>query len=352
MKSQNVKIILIALLCVFAITLFYFYVSSDDKTISTGNADKSISAATGDRLLSDIDSILYSFGIRKDWIKDVTIKSKDQKKTGDVLLFNREIRIPSDLAVIDLNFEITNYFRKYDNEIKVTEDPKTKNIVMNINSVKDSLHKQTGMIKLLYSDTLKRNAAEIALVLDSLDLYSLKEAEEILTSTQEFSVILPLRNDKADYQSRIIELKRDYLLKLSVGDEDDIEADFKNEMKESVRSSKIKALALSFPNTTGVILINKTRNPDFFNAVKNDFIKNNMKVYNDSVFFIYKSAENKVISFFEDLINEAKKGKKILFYDINFDPQEFTSYDRQVHNMKKLGYRFYNFRDLVKKAGQ
>lgn len=352
MKNQYVKIILIALSSVFAITLLYFYVSADDKNISTGNLEQNISQASGDKMLSDIDSILYSFGIRKDWIKDVNIKAKDQKKTGDELLFNKEIRIPSDLPVIDLNYEITNYFRIYNNEIKVTEDPRTKNIVMNINTVRDSLHKQTGTIKFLYSDTLKRNAADIALVLDSLDLYSLNEAEVILTSTQDFSVILPLRNDKADYQSRILELKRDYLLKLSVGDEDDIEADFKDGMKESVRSSKIKSLGLSFPNSTGVILINKTRNMDFFNGVKNDFVKNNMKVYNDSVFDEYKSNEKKVISIFEDIINEAKRGKKILIYDINFSPEEFASYDRQVYSMKKLGYRFYNFRDLVNKVKQ
>ena len=352
MKNQYVKIILIALSSVLAITLLYFYVSADDKSISTGNSDRNISRASGDKVLSDIDSILYSFGIRKDWIRDLNIKAKDQKKTGDELLFNREIRIPPDLPVIDLNYEITNYFRKYEYELKVTEDPRTKNITMNINTVRDSLHKQTGTIKFLYSDTLKRNAAEIALVLDSIDLYSLKEAEIMLTSTQEFSMILPLRNDKADYQSRILELKRDYLLKLSVGDEDDIEADFKDGMKESVRSSKIKSLGLSFPNSTGVILINKTRNLDFFNGVKNDFIKNNIKIYNDSIFDEYKSNEKKVISIFEDIINEAKRGKKILIYDINFTPEEFASYDRQVYSMKKLGYRFYNFRDLVNKVKQ
>jgi len=208
MKNQYVKIILIALSSVLAITLLYFYVSADDKSISTGNSDRNISRASGDKVLSDIDSILYSFGIRKDWIRDLNIKAKDQKKTGDELLFNREIRIPPDLPVIDLNYEITNYFRKYDYELKVTEDPRTKNITMNINTVRDSLHKQTGTIKFLYSDTLKRNAAEIALVLDSIDLYSLKEAEIMLTSTQEFSMILPLRNDKADYQSSILELKK------------------------------------------------------------------------------------------------------------------------------------------------
>ena len=352
MKSQYVKLILIALTSMIIISLLYFYVSYDDRILSTGNTDQNIVRASGDRVLSDIDSILYSFGIRKDWIKDVNIKAKDQKKTGDELLFNREIRIPTDLPVIDLNFEITNYFRKYDNEIKVTEDPRTKNIVMNISTVKDSLHKQAGIIKFSYSDTLKRSAADIVLVLDSLDLYSLKDAEGILTSTQEFSVILPLRNDKADYQSRIIELKRDYLLKLSVGNEDDIETDFRDGMKESVRSSKIKSLGLSFPNTTGVILINKTRNKDFFNAVKNDFMKNDMKVYNDSVFDEYNSSEKKVISIFEDMINEAKKGKKFLIYDINFSPEEFASYDRQVYSMKKLGYRFYNFKDLVNKVKQ
>jgi hypothetical protein len=352
MNSQYVKIILIALLSVFAVTLFYFYVSSDDKINVKENTENINIVSSKDMILADIDSILYSFGIRKDWIREAAIREKDQKKTIDELTFNKEVRIPQDLPTVDLNYEITNYFRKYLDEIKVTEDPRTKNITMNILNMTDTIKKLVGIIKFVYSDTLKRNAADIALVLDSLDLYSLKEVGEILSSTQAFSVVLPMRNDKADYQAKIIELNRDYLLKLSVGDEDDIEADFKEGMKESIRSSKIKSLSLNFQNVSGVILINKTTNLEFFIAVKNDFIKNNIKIYDESVFGKFRTGENAVVSMFEDIITEAKGGNKALFYDVNFDPEEFASYDRQLYNMKKLGYRFYNFRDLMSRSKQ
>lgn len=353
MNSRYVKIIIIMLLSVFAVTLFYFYETAEDKNkIPSNTSEQNISVRSKDKILSDVDSILNSFGIRKEWIRENPGKDKDQKNPGTELMFSKEVRIPADLPSIDLNYEITNYFRNNNNDVKVSEDPRTKNITMNIFSIKDTLLKQTGIIKFTYADSLKRNAAEVALVLDSLDMLSLKQAEEILSSTQEFSVILPMRNDKADYQSRILELNRDYLLKLSVGDEDDIEADFKDGMKESLRSSKIKSLSLSFPNTSGVILISRSGNREFYNAVKNEFLKNSIKVYSDSVFNDFRSGENKVISLFEDIINEAKSGKKFLFYDVKFDPEEFAAYDKMLYSMKKLGYRFTSFKSLISKISQ
>ncbi|HMS34261.1 MAG TPA: hypothetical protein PKC91_09250 [Ignavibacteria bacterium] len=353
MNSRYAKIIIIVFLSVFAVMLYYFYETAEDKNKITDNTtEQNNSVKSKDKILSDLDSILNSFGIRKDWIRENPVKDKVQKNPGTELIFSKEVRIPTDLPSIDLNYEITNYFRKNNNDVKVSEDPRSKNITMNIFTAKDTVVKQTGIIKFFYADTLKRNAAEVALVLDSIDLFSLKHTEEILISTQEFSVILPMRNDKADYQARIIELNRDYLLKLSVGDEDDIEADFKDGMKESVRSSKIKSLSLSFPNTAGVILISRTGNRELYNAVKNDFIKNNIKVYSDSVFDDFRSGENKVISLFEDIINEAKSGKKFLFYDVKFDPEEFTSYDKMLYSMKKLGYRFTSFKSLISKINQ
>ena len=123
-------------------------------------------------------------------------------------------------------------------------------------------------------------------------------------------------------------------------------------MKESLRSSKIKSLSLSFPNTSGVILISRSGNREFYNAVKNEFLKNSIKVYSDSVFNDFRSGENKVISLFEDIINEAKSGKKFLFYDVKFDPEEFAAYDKMLYSMKKLGYRFTSFKSLISKISQ
>lgn len=352
MKVKYVKIILVALLSVLTVILFYFYVSSEVKENPAVNSEDINKGKTADMIRSDMDSILFSFGIRKDWIKEIIIKEKDPKKSSGEVIFSKEVKIPADLPSVDLNYEFTNYFRSNNFEVKVTEDPRTKNITMNMVSLKDTLHAKTGMLKFIYSDTISRNASDIAIVLDSLDLYSLNDVEKILSSVQEFSVILPMRNDKADYQSKIMEMNRDYLLRLSVGNEDNIEADFKEGMKESQRLSRIKSLSLGFQNSSGVLLISRTDNQEFFNTVKNDFIRNNIKVYSDSEFHGFRIRDSKVISLFENIVSESKGGGKKLFYDVNFSPEDFESYDRQLYNMKKLGYRFYSFKGLMDKIRQ
>lgn len=348
MSRQYLKIILIAVLSIIFVALLYFYVSyKDDKADADGMRTVHL---TKDRMLSDIDSVLTSFGIKKEWVKEISASDKEKKKNMDEQYISMEIQIPPDLPVIAVNQELTDYFHKNNFELNVIEDPKTKIISMNVLPVKDSLRKQAGLIKFIYSDTIRRNAAEVCLVLDSLERYGLKDVEEIINSVREFSVVLPVRNDKADYQSKIIELNKEYLLKISVGEEDDIEADFKDDMKENVWRSKIKTAGLSFPKTSGVILINKTRNQEFYRMVRDEFTKNNFSVYDDSVFEEFKPKEDKIYSLFEDIITKSKKGKKILFYDINLDPKDFESLDRQVYNMKKLGYKFYGFKDLNKKS--
>lgn len=344
----KVKIIVIAGLIVLTIILFYFFISSgDDGTTSSQYTDRTYIPVTKDKLQHDIDSILYSFGIKQEWIKEISFKGKDTNHAKGQLLVSKDIKIPPDLLTIDLNYEITDYLRTVNFRNKVIEDPKTKNIEMNILSNSDSLGKTAGILKFFYSDSLKRILADVCPVLDSLDEYSLNDAEKILNSTQDYSVFLPLRNDKADYQSKIIELKKDFLLKFSIGNEDDIEADFKIDMKESFWKSKIRSIGINFPHASGVILINKSSDNDFYKNIKEEFSKNNLAVYPDSVFSSFRNSGNKVTGLFDDIVSKTKEGKKFLIYDINLNPEEFEAYDKEIYRLKKSGYRFFNFRQLM-----
>lgn len=347
-NNEKAKIILITSLSALVIILFYFYVSSDDDSINqTQNSELRVVPLSKDKLAYDIDSILYSFGINKEWIKEKTFKGKDTKSSNEQFLISKEVKIPADLLTIDLNYEITDYLRNNNFRNNVVEDPKTKNLVMNIISAADSAEKEVGILKFNYNDSVKRNTADICLVLDSIDEYILIDLESMLNSNQEYSVILPLRNDKADYQSKIIELKKDYLMKFSVGNEDDIDADFKNDMKESTLKSRIRSLSINFPAVTGIILTGNNNNQEFYKTVKEEFTKNNLMVYPDSMFSAYRSGDSKVTNLFEDIISETKNGKNFLFYDVNFNPEEFEAYDREVYSLKKSGYRFFNFKDLM-----
>ena len=346
-KNYKLKLTIIAALCAAAIILFYFYITLG-KDPSTGNngisKDNKISK---EELSKDIDSIAFTFGIHKDWIKNIS-QNKEEKVSNN-LLISKEIRIPYDLPTIDLNFEFSNYLRdNYFNE-KVKEDPKTKNIIIEIYSANDTAGKLAGILKFFIIDSLKRDASDVCLIFDSIDAYPLDNVENILRSSEEFSVILPLLNDKADYQSSVMDSKKDYLLKFLIGDENDVTADFKRDMKENVWKSKVKSIGMSFQKTSGIILKSKTDFGEFENYVGEEFVKNNMKVYRDTMFSKYKVGEQKINMLFSDIISKSNSGKKTLFYEVNFSPEEFNNFDQQVYQLKKLGFKFLNFKDMIKK---
>ncbi|MDQ3020363.1 MAG: hypothetical protein M3R36_07310 [Bacteroidota bacterium] len=351
-RQQKTKLILAMILIALVIILFYFYISTDKDSDAKYNISQNANRLTKEKFLKDIDSIISTFGIKKEWTKDISTKEKEPKSNAASasLWISKEVLIPVDLPTIDLNFEISNYLRSNNFEGKVIEDPKTKNISMDIFSLQDSGKKQAGILKFVYSDTIKRNAAGICIILDSMDSYDLTDVEKILNSTQEFSVFLPLRNDKADYQSLIMDLKKNYLIKFSIGDENDVEADFKDDMKESVWKLKVKSVCVNFPQATGIIISDKKDLKDFNYDVTAEFEKNNFKIYKDSLFGQFKRSENKIASLFSDIISKSNSGKKILFYAVNLNPNEFSEYDREVYTMKKLGYKFLDFNEMMKRV--
>ncbi|MCY7362234.1 MAG: hypothetical protein LH629_09245, partial [Ignavibacteria bacterium] len=268
------------------------------------------------------------------------------------LWFAKEVLIPQDILTVELNYELTNYLKTYSLTETVTEDPKTKNLIFNIFSKIDTVKKLNGIVKLIFSDSVKRNISDVCIVLDSIDFYPLKDVQEILELNESYSVFLPLRNDKADYQSGIIEAKKDYLLEFTIGDENNIIADFKTDMKESTWKAKIKSIAMSFPDNAGVILKSSDLYEDFENNVRSELTKNNITVYKDTVFIKFRWGENKINSLFESIISNTISGKNYLTYELNLSPAEFKEYRKKVYRIKKLGYKFYTFSALNKKINK
>lgn len=355
-KLGKITILISALIIIVAAVLIYIYSSGNADSVN--NSNRNLKLKNKSVISRQIDSIIFTFGIKKEWIlnnetsaKDSLSKNKNIKSRINQQLISKEVFIPVDLPMIDLNHEISGYLKSNDLSETVTEDPKSKNLLINIFSETDSNKQPVGNLKFIYSDSVKRNAAKVCIVFDSIDYYNFNDVEKMLGSTQEFSVFLPLRNDKADFQSGVTGAKRDYLLKLIVGNEDDIEADFKSDMKESLVRSKIRTLYLNFSQSSGIILYDMNNLMEFENKIREEFEKNNMKVYQDTVFTEVRRGDDIVASLFKDIVNHSNSGKKILFYTVNFSPENFTEYDSQVYTLKKKGFKFYNFKELSGIAG-
>jgi len=342
--TNQFKIIIAGILCIVFIALLFFYLSSEkmETEIIVNQTNENVK----DKLNRDIDSVLSTFGIKKEWIKAPVVKGKETKEKDFII--NREVLIPVDLAAIELNYEISNILQKYNLTDRVTEDPRTKNLVISIFSKKDSILYQTGKLNFIYTDSARRYASHVSIVLDSIDSEPITDAERILSSTEQLSVLMPLRNDKADYQSLITGSGKDYLLGLSIGDDYDIQADFNSGMKEKSLKSKIRSLSLSFSSASGVILTGRNVSPELYELVSNEFLKNNLGVYGDTIFSAFKKTDSKVDLLFEDIINKTNAGKKYLFYSLRFTPSEFAGYDEKVYKMKKLGYKFVSFKELIR----
>ncbi len=345
--GNKLKIIIISSLAALFIILFYFYVTFSSDENETVNEIVKSKPVSKEELSKDIDSVLFTFGINKDWIKENISKNK-----SDEFRISKVVGIPADLQTIELNYELTNYFRSKTLKDKAVEDPKTKNLLIEIFSMEDTVKRNVGNIKLIYTDTLKRNAADVCIVLDSIEYHSLTDIQEILSFAESYSLFLPLRNDKADYQSVILEAKKDYLIEFIVGDENEVIADFKSDMKESTWKSKVKTAAMNYPDAAGVILRFSSDVTEFADNVKEEFVKNNVTVYKDTVFTSFKISAQKVNSLIENITSNSGKDKKNLIYSVNFDINEFKEFEQKAYQLKKLGYRFFDFSDIMKKINK
>lgn len=355
-KELKIKIILmVSLVVVTAILSFFYFNSSEDPkdTVTTKITDKKFSdEELKKKIPTEIDSMLYSFGIKKEWIRD----GKNDKKSNKVLpelWFAKEVSIPLDLSTIEVTTNFTNMLRYYGLEETINEDPKTRNISADIYFKKDSLKKTVGNIKLNYTDKIKRDASDVCLILNNIADFKSSDLNDVLNSNENFSIILPLTNDKSDVQSLIVNSKKDFILKFVIGKEDDVEADFKSGTEGNREwRAKIKSVSYEFAKTGGVIIDNTVKDFVFEEKIKDEFLKYKITTYKDTLLQKFASAnidEKKVYDLFSNIINRTKSGYMNNFYILNLSSSEFLFLDKEITNLKRRGYKFYSFKDMMRK---
>lgn len=346
-ENNKTKIIIAASLCLLLLMLMtiYFF-SGSDKGSSENLLHSALQPA---KMESDIDSILSVFGIESSWRKDIKKNVKESGIEKNNLWIAKDILIPEDLMTIEINYELSEYFRKNMLIGNAAEDPKTKNLKILI-SKSDTSGSKIGILNFIYSDTLKRKAPDICIILDSIDFLSADEAGIILNTSENVSAILPLRNDKADFQSIIMESGKNFLIELTIGDENNITADIKSDMKSLTWKSKIKSVSLNFPDASGIIIKNQLDDAEFVKNVRQEFESYKFKVYSDSIYKLSVSGENKIKDLFGEILKHSKNGLKKLLFKIKFSPAEFNEYKTEVYKFKKAGYKFLSFREFTGKT--
>jgi hypothetical protein len=355
-KDLKIKIILIASLVVVSGVLLYFYLNrtnNDKENLPEQKTEKKYSDEELKKIIpNEVDSLLFSFGIKKEWIKDIKVDKKNEKASPE-LWFAKDAAIPLDLGTIGVTNSLTNMLHYFGLEGVINEDPKTRNVNADIYFKKDSLKKTVGVLKLTYNDKVKRDASDVCFILNNISDFKSSDLNDVLNSPESFSVVLPLTNDKSDVQSQILNSKKDFLLKFSLGKEDDVEADFKSGQEGSREwRAKIKSISYEFTKTGGIILENPVKDFAFEEKIKDEFQKYKMNTYKDTLLMKFASSnidEKKIYDLFAHIISRTKSGYTNNFYILNLTPAEFTFLDKEISNLKKRGYKFYSFKDMMRK---
>jgi hypothetical protein len=382
-KSEKIKILLIISLLIFAAILVFIRGCSKTETEKTTQEKedkveaKQLSTEEIKKSVPhEIDSVLYCYGVKPEWIRNISDSPlpekpkkektkkpldknpkppvKQQIKT-DNLLFLKEVTIPRDVPFAELNLDIVNLLNGYKLTSASFEDPKTYNQLFNIYYSADTSKKAIAKINFIYSDKIKRETADICIVLDYVERYSSSFLEKVLSSSEKFSVMLPDDINKLDLQTIVLESKRDYLVKADIGTQDDIEAEFRSDMKEKDWRAKVRTICYEFDKTAGVVLRNPKMQHKMEMELLDEFSKFPVRAYRDTILTKYNSSESskrKISDFFNMILTKAKNGITSQVYLVIFTEEDYQNYLSGLNIIKKRGYKFFTFSDIMKRRNK
>ena len=293
-----------------------------------------------------------------------SVKSKTDKKSekntdkknkpvvNDVLWFAKNIQIPKDVSTAEVNLEIKSSLSEYDFDCKANEDPKSGNLMINIFNKKDSSSKTLAYVNLEFSDKIKRDAADVCLVLNNVENIPLTQLEKMLLLPDKYSVVLPDIVSRIDAQTVVMDTKRDYVMFLDIGIEDDLMAEFKKEMSPKEWKSKVRSVCYEYDKASAVIILNPRKIQPLETDLLVEFSKYNLKAYKDTILIKFspdEKSDKKINLFFNDVLTRSQKGAKSMIYLVDFNNDDVTSFRNESYKLKRKGFKFYNFTEIMKK---
>jgi hypothetical protein len=201
----------------------------------------------------DIDSVLYNFGIKKEWISTAYAKeqssnnSKIKKRISSAQWFVKDVDIPNDLTTAEINLDLSTYVNSIRLKESVREDIRTTAITFIIDTPADTSginEIPLAIINIIPNRNIKRDAGTIVLIINQISKYDSDELENILSTSNEFSYIFPRNPEEIELQNKLIQMKKDVLVNLTVGANDNFDADFRIGMEEKDVKQRVKSLQI------------------------------------------------------------------------------------------------------------
>jgi hypothetical protein len=322
---------------------------------------------TADKCDKDIDSILFNFGLKKEWIKTAypsigrqQEESSKQRKQENLRAkwFVKEVSIPKDLTTAEVNLDLSSYINFLGLKDAVKEDIRTTAISFTILTPDDTSQEKLPLAKISITptDKIKREPGTLVLIINQINDFKKEELENILNTSNEFSFIFPRNPEEIELQNKLIQMKKDVLINLTVGTGENIDADFRIGMDDKEIKQRVKSITSDFPSVKSVILSKADKsvpNDVIFSLASEELRKNGIIAYRDTMLteLLNKNeqdADNKIQLIVSRLKEKTSVTGKVISI-LNFSGEEFLDFYSAVQNLKKRGYKFYTLTQFLNK---
>ena len=365
-KRIKIKILITISLLILSIILVFVY-SKVKKAEDENEKKNTLVSYTSEQLKkltsAEVDTILAGFGIKSEWItdrlrKDTVIKQNpetDKRSSTSKLWFHKDVLIPKDLSASELIVEINDFLKAIKLSTNVNEDPKTRNLSVDIRFSSDTTKKTLAKINFIYSNKIKRDAADVCIILNNLHNLTEKDLNIVLNSPEKFALILPTHIEETDIQSVIFDSKKEYLLLLDIGSDEDIEADFRSDMRLEDWKSKVRSFCYEYDKAGGVLLNVRSDQFKFETDVNEEFRRYRNNVFRDTILIKFdtdEDGEKKINALFSDIKKRAKNGYRSLIYMVDFSYDDFLNYSSELFELEKKGFKLMTFSSVIKRRVQ
>lgn len=370
-KSFRGKLIIIIALVVTVILVLItqFWLKKDDNShgeISENTNEKIPDVSKPDlnvlkqTLDKNIDSILSSFGIKKEWISTQYNTHNDKNinnSTKDADWFVKTVQIPRELSSIEVNLDISSYIHAAGLNSSASEDIISKDITITVLNPDTTVSKfPLAKINAVHSDKITRESAVFCLIINGTGEFTEEEIDKLVINKPEFSYVFPKNLDDINIQNHLLTHKNDLIINLTIGGKDNYDTDFNTSLDEKGIRERVKSFTADFSSIKNVILTRAENDipSAVINSIADEFTKYNINVLKDSAITrLLTSAEedsnDKISVLFNNLRSKSALAKNIAAV-IRLEPDEVEKFYSEVLILKKLGYKFMNYSEYVTKA--
>jgi len=299
------------------------------------------------KIEAEIDTVLESFGIEKDWIHKRAVRLSKK----DFVRYEEYVSLSPDIPIAYLNLDLSTMAKKYNARATAVENARSGTIAVHIN-VKGNVLQS---IILSVDPELRRNVGNIALIIDKIENASDEALNTLLQRSHEHIAYGLTPNRKTtELFRKVAEAEKELFLVITIrgGDDKDLFT-LSSDLDESKTRWRLKGILNEFDKATGCLVISDKPKSTAVEIIRQEMERRRLLFLQISdVKYANASRDSVQLDrWLHDLAEMALKApQKSIIGVIPWESNLISLLENELRILRKRGFEFVTVSDIKKQG--